>query len=109
MKKIKDISLTSKNNNKFKKTLYFSNLMEVVVMNIPPNSEIGGEIHNNEEQLIRIEDGKCIVLFKENNQSKRKLLKKDDVIIIPKKTWHNIINNSKKELKLSVIYSPSEK
>lgn len=109
MKKIKNISLTSKNNNKLRKTLYFSNLMEVVIMNIPPNTDIGGEIHHNEDQLIRVEDGNCVVLFKENSIVKRKLLNKDDVIIIPKKQWHNIINNTKKELKLSVIYSPSEK
>lgn len=97
----------SKVNKKFRQSLYRSENMELTIMNIPVNGDIGMEVHRDEDQFIRIEKGKAEAHINKKN-SKIYNIKAGDAIIIPQGKWHNIINVGTVPLKLSVIYSPSE-
>lgn len=105
----KHIQLREKStlNKQFRRSLYKSKNMELTVMNIPVDGDIGMEVHRDEDQFIRIEKGKAIVQINKKN-SKNYDVKTGDAVVIPQGKWHNIINTGSVPLKLSVIYAPSE-
>jgi len=90
-------------NNNFRKVLYTGKNCQLVLMSLKPNEEIGMEVHTDNDQFFRFEQGtgKCIIDGNEYNLS-------DGVaIIVPAGAEHNIINTSDTEdLKLYTIYSP---
>jgi len=104
---VRDFTDKTLKNKNFRKSVYHSDNMELLLINIPPNEEIGMEVHKHEDQYVRVEEGMGTAVLHKTNSKKSKI-KEGDVIVIPKGKWHNIINTSTKPLKLSVIYSPSE-
>lgn len=79
-------------------------------MSIDVGEEIGLEIHNDNDQFLRIESGVALVRMgsdKDNLNFEMKA-EKDFAVIVPAGTWHNIINIGEVKLKLYSIYSPPE-
>lgn len=91
-------------NTFYRKVLFTTKTMQLVLMSIPPGQDIGFERHKKTTQFIRIESGKGRVVI--NNTSHR--LSDGYAVIIPPKKKHNIINTGRKPLKLYTIYSPPE-
>jgi mannose-6-phosphate isomerase-like protein (cupin superfamily) len=79
--------------------------LQVVLMSLKPNEEIGREKHMNTDQFIRIEKGQGIAII---NDKKEYELRDGSVIMIPKGIYHNIINTGKTELKLYTIYNHAQ-
>ena len=100
---------TLKNKN-YRKVLSTTPNMQLVVMSIKPQTEIGLEKHSKIDQFIRIEKGKGKAIITNNKKEiiQTIRLKDGSVIIIPKNTWHNIINTGDENLQLYSIYSPPE-
>jgi mannose-6-phosphate isomerase-like protein (cupin superfamily) len=98
-----DISYVTKENNNFRKVLATTPNMQLVVMCLRPNEEIGLEVHPYNTQFFRIESGEGIAVINDKQYE----LYDDVVVIVPLNTMHNIINTSKTApLKLYTIYSP---
>lgn len=99
------------NNKNFRKVLYTStNLhgMQLVVMNLKPEEEIGMEKHASADQFIRVEQGEAVALIGKTKKNMYRL-QASDAILIPAGTWHNIVNaNSKYNLKLYTLYTPPQ-
>ena len=97
------------NNKNFRKVLYTStNLhgMQLVVMNLKPEEEIGMEKHNSADQFIRVVQGDASAVIGKTKKDMYKL-QASDAILIPAGTWHNVVNsNSKYNLKLYTLYTP---
>jgi mannose-6-phosphate isomerase-like protein (cupin superfamily) len=91
-------------NNNYRKVLFTGKYMQLVLMNIPPRTEIGTEIHNDIDQFIRVESGEGILMINDEI----KTLSDGIGVIIPAGLQHNIINNSNIDLKLYSIYTPPE-
>lgn len=90
-------------NTNFRKVLYTSEFQQLVVMSIPVDGEIGQEVHDENDQFIRIESGEAEAMI----DGRKIQLGDDDVIIIPKGAEHNVVNTSADtDLKLYTIYSP---
>lgn len=90
-------------NNEFRKILYTTDTMQLVLMSIKPDNEIGLETHTDSTQFIRIERGNGILVL----EGKQIKISDGDAIIIPRNTLHNIINSSRTlPLHLYSIYSP---
>jgi len=90
-------------NNNFRKVLYTGKHLQLVLMSLKANEEIGAEIHHDNDQFFRFESGtgKCVIDGNEYN------VKDGDVIVVPAGAKHNIINtDGKRELKMYTIYSP---
>ena len=90
-------------NTNFRKVLYTSVHMQVVLMTLKPGEEIGEEIHNANDQFFRFEsgNGKCTINENEYNVSD------GDAIVVPAGAKHNVINTSHSgELKMCTIYTP---
>jgi len=100
---IRDIEKETINNNYFRKVLFTADRMQLVVMCLQPNEEIGKEAHSA-DQFFRIEEGegKAIVDGKEIN------IKDGSSVLIKSGRVHNIINDSNKPLKLYSLYSPPQ-
>src|SRR5674476_1345946 len=86
---------TLKNEN-FRKVLYTSKHMQLVLMSLKPGEDIGEETHPSVDQFFRFEagNGKCII---DGNEY---VVGNGDVIIVPAGSKHNVINtDAVKELK----------
>jgi mannose-6-phosphate isomerase-like protein (cupin superfamily) len=101
------LEINSKKNNNFRKVLFTTNNMQLVIMSLLPNENISLEIHKEHDQFIKIEKGKCIAIIG-NTEKKIITIEKGDCIIIPANTYHEIKNIGKEKLKLFTIYTPPE-
>ena len=100
-----DIEKITIENKNYRRVLHTTPQQQLVVMSIPPLSDIHKEKHPNTTQLIRIEKGNGIAIV----NGKRKNLSDGVLIIIPPNTTHYIKNTSKTEpLQLYSVYSPPE-
>jgi mannose-6-phosphate isomerase-like protein (cupin superfamily) len=102
---IKNIEELTLNNKNYRKVLFTTpdKKMQLVVMSLKPNEEIGLEIHKNVNQFFRIEEGEGIIVY----ENKKKKFFGNAVIIIPANTYHNIINTGNYDMKLYTIYTPA--
>lgn len=90
-------------NTNFRKVLYTSKHLQVVLMSLKPGEEIGAEIHKNIDQFFRFEGGKgkCII---DGNEY---VVENGDAIVVPAGSKHNVINTGAAEgLKMYTIYAP---
>lgn len=95
--------LTLENNN-FRKVLYTTNGLQLVLMTLKPGEEIGAEIHPENDQFFRFESGKGKVMIDKNFYE----VEDGSVVVIPKGANHNVINTSDTEaLKMYTIYTPA--
>lgn len=99
---VANIEELSNGNSLFRKVLYTSQHLQLVVMSIPVGGDIGEEVHAL-DQFLRIESGEGKVIL--NNEEHP--LRDGDVIIVPQGTRHNIINTAQDApLQLYTVYGP---
>ena len=98
-----NIEKLTERNNFYRKVLYTTKQMQLVLMSLNSNEEIGREKHPNISQFIRVEEGSGVAIV----GRKRYRLKDGDAVIIPPNKYHNIIAGTE-GLKLYTIYSPPE-
>lgn len=94
---------TVKNDN-FRKVLYTAEHSQLVVMSLKPGEEVGGEVHNELDQFVRVEQGKGKVII--NGQEYD--IENAWAVIVPAGVSHNFVNTGEKDMKLYTIYSPPE-
>ena len=89
-------------NNNFRKVLYTSKHLQLVLMSLNIGEDIGEETHMHNDQFFRFESGigKCIIDGNEYS------VNDGDVIIVPAGAKHNVINDGASELKMYTLYGP---
>lgn len=101
---ITNIERDTLENDFFRQVLYTDKRVQLVVMSLPPNEDIGEEVHDV-DQFIRIENGEGQAILDGEAHS----IVDGSAIVIPKGTRHNIVNTSEeKPLKLYTIYAPPD-
>lgn len=89
-------------NDNFRKVIFTAPHLQLVLMSLLPNEEIGMEVHDNVDQFFRIEKGAGkVVLNGEEHE-----ISDGFAIVVPAGTEHNVIAGPE-ELKLYTIYSPA--
>lgn len=99
-----DIEKATLDNNNFRQVLYTGKHSQLVLMSLKPGEEIGTEIHADNDQFFRFEQGqgKCVI---DGNEYE---VADGTAIVVPAGAEHNIINTSETEdLKMYTIYSPA--
>ena len=87
----------------YRRVLFTTKHMQLVIMSLPPLEDIPEEIHKSTTQFIRVEEGDGLAVV----DGKRYKLTDGICIVIPAKAKHHILNTSEyKTLKLYTIYSP---
>ena len=99
-----NIEKATRENTDFRRVLYTAKHSQLVLMALKPKQEIGSEVHPDNDQFVRFEEGKgkCIVDGTEYEVG-------DGVaVVIPAGARHNVINTSDTaELKLYTLYAPA--
>lgn len=105
---VTNIRKATLSNKCFRRTLWTGTHLQLTLMSIKSKGEIGLERHANIDQFLRVEKGEGIVFMgpSRDNLKFKKRIGKNSAILIPAGTWHNIINTSKRSLKLYSIYAP---
>ena len=98
---------TSMNKN-FRTTLWSGENLQLTLMSIPTNSDIGVEMHDDVDQFIRIESGIAKVYMGncKNHLQEVACVNGNYAILIPAGTWHNVVNIGNCPLKLYSLYAP---
>jgi mannose-6-phosphate isomerase-like protein (cupin superfamily) len=91
-------------NKYYRKVIFTTKNMQLVLMFIPSGQDIGIEKHKKRSQFIRVESGKGKAII----GRKIHRLRDGDALIIPPNRYHNIINTGNKPLRLYTIYTPPE-
>lgn len=89
-------------NNNFRKVLYTGGHLQLVLMSLKPGEEIGEEVHENNDQFFRFENGAGKCTIDKNNYQ----VSEGDVIVAPAGSRHNVVNTGAEPLKMYAIYGP---
>jgi len=103
-----DITKATLENDYYRTTLWTGHNLQVTLMTIEEGDDIGLEVHPDNDQFIRIEQGQGEVQMGTagNNLSYKQKIYDDYAIFVPAGTWHNIINTGTGPLKLYSVYAP---
>src|SRR4030042_2096052 len=98
-----NIEQATEENNNFRKVLYTAKNSQLVLMSLKPGEEIGMEVHPDNDQFFRVDEGEGKVIIDGNEYN----IKDGFAIVIPSGANHNVINTSSDEyLRVYTIYSP---
>jgi mannose-6-phosphate isomerase-like protein (cupin superfamily) len=93
--------------------LYTGKHEQLVAMSIPPGGDIGNEVHPQTDQFIRVEGGKADFVFNDAPGLRKPVdykwkfeAKDGGAVVVPAGTWHNVVNTSKRPLKVYTVYAP---
>jgi mannose-6-phosphate isomerase-like protein (cupin superfamily) len=91
-------------NSFFRHVIYTAPHSQLVLMSLAPGEEIGMEVHPDNDQFLRFEEGD----WQAEISGEKFSGSSGDCVIVPAGNYHNIINASaEKELKLYTVYSPA--
>lgn len=98
-----NIEHDTESNENFRKVLYTTSQMQLVLMTLKGGEEIGAEVHPDNDQFFRFESGNGKVTIDGNEYA----VTDGSAIIIPRGAKHNVMNMSAtEELKMYTIYAP---
>lgn len=101
---VENIEKLTKENTDFRRVLYTGKNLQLVLMALRPNEEIGEEVHDDRDQFFRIESGSGEVWI----DGKKTPVKSEDAIVIPAGAKHNVVNTGNIPLQLYTLYGPPE-
>lgn len=91
-------------NGNYRKVVYTGPHSQLVLMSLKPGEEIGMEVHPDNDQFFRFEQGQGKVVIDGNEYQ----VSDGSAIVVPAGAEHNVTNVSETEdLKLYTIYSPA--
>lgn len=95
-------------NQNFRTARWTGNHLQLTLMCIPPNSDIGLEMHEDTDQFLYVAAGNGMAVMGEqkNRLNYQCPIFGGSGIFVPAGTWHNIINTDFQPLKLFSVYAP---
>jgi mannose-6-phosphate isomerase-like protein (cupin superfamily) len=99
-----DIEQATRGNTDFRRVLYTAKHSQLVLMCLQPGEDIGLEVHSDNDQFFRFEQGRgeCVI------DGHRYPVKDGTAVIVPAGAKHNVRNVSSTEpLKLYTLYAPA--
>ncbi|MEH0927620.1 cupin domain-containing protein [Micromonospora sp. CPCC 205558] len=88
----------------FRRVLWTGDHTQLVIMTIPPDGEIGEEVHEDIDQILTFVSG---VGEARVAGAKRKVAA-GDLVVVPAGTKHNFVNTGPNPLVLYTVYGPPE-
>lgn len=91
-----DIENETETNTDYRRVLYTSRHLQLVLMSIEPGRDIGEEVHDTHGQYFRFESGSGEVII--DGVTNR--VQADYAVVVPAGARHNVINTGSEPLKL---------
>ncbi len=101
---VDDIEKATIGNEDFRRVLYTGKNLQLVLMTLPPGCDIGEEVHEDIDQLFRIEEGQGEIRI----DGVAHLVADDFAAIVPAGARHNVVNTGSRPLRLYTLYGPPE-
>ena len=107
---VTDIEAETLGNGAFRATLWTGTHLQLTLMCLQPEEEIGLEVHHDIDQFLRVEQGAGRVVMgpTRDDLSFKRELADDDVVLVPAGWWHNVTNTGSGPLRLYSVYGPAE-
>ena len=95
-------------NDTFRTVVFTGRHHQLTVMRIAVGEDIGLEVHPENDQFIRIEQGEARLELgrSEDSVDETHDVRDDWAFIVPAGVWHNVVNTGSDELKLYSLYAP---
>lgn len=105
-----DIEKETVGNDTFRTTLWTGDHLQLTVMSIKPGDDIGLEVHPDNDQFLRVEQGRgrCQMGPAEDDLPFDEEVSDDWAILVPAGTWHNVTNIGDEDLKVYALYGPPD-
>ena len=92
-------------NTDYRRVIWTSPRMQIVLMCLKPGEEIDEEVHENGDQFFRVEEGGIVVYV---NKTKELRAGSGGSIVVPAGTMHRVKACVVHGVKLYTIYSPPQ-
>ena len=99
-----EIATVAEKNADFRRVLWTGEHTQLVVMTIPPDGEIGEEVHEDIDQILTFVSGTGEARI---DGSKKKVAQ-GDLVVVPAGAKHNFVNTGPNPLVLYTVYGPPE-
>lgn len=97
-----DARKVARGNTWFRHVAFTGRFSQLVLMSIPPDDELGDEVHETADQIFVIVEGEADAIV----VGKARQVNKHDIVFVRAGAHHNIRNTGKEDLKLYMISSP---
>ncbi len=102
MPQLQNLDQQALDNDFFRHVLATGEHVQVVVMSIPPGTDIGDEVHEDNDQILQLVAGNGTVVLGGESSAFRP----GDVVLVPAGTRHNFITVGDQAMKIITTYSP---
>lgn len=103
-----DMDRQTRRNQNFRTAAWTADDLQLTLMSIPANGDVGLEMHSDIDQFLRIESGRGQVrMGNDEHLGYVKDVGPGDVIMVPSGTWHNLVNTGGAPLKVYSLYGPA--
>ena len=99
-----DIVTRTRRNTYFREVVSTGPHAQVVVMSIPPNGEIGEEVHEQVDQVLAFVEGTGVAIL----EGEESPVGPDRLVHVPAGTRHNFVNQGSVDLRLYTVYAPPQ-
>ncbi len=89
-------------NQDYRRVIYTGPRTQLVLMSLPPGTDIGRETHRKVEQILFVTSGQGTAIL----DGKEHRVSAGEVIAVPPGVTHDIVNDGSEPLKLYTVYSP---
>jgi mannose-6-phosphate isomerase-like protein (cupin superfamily) len=98
------IATVAEENPDFRRVLWTGQHAQLVVMTIPPDGEIGEEVHPDTDQILTFVSGSGEARV----GGRTRKVTQGDLVAVPAGTKHNFVNTGPNPLVLYTVYGPPE-
>ncbi len=104
-----DIDELTVDNTNYRTTHWTGSHLQLTLMSIPPGGDIGLEVHPDNDQFLRLEqgEGRCQMGPARDELTFDEQVSDGWAILIPAGTWHNVTNIGDEDLRLYALYGPA--
>jgi mannose-6-phosphate isomerase-like protein (cupin superfamily) len=88
----------------FRRVLWTGEHTQLVIMTIPPDGEIGEEVHEDNDQILTFVSG----TGEAQVDGEKKAVNPGDLVVVPAGVRHNFLNTGPNPLVLYTVYGPPD-
>ena len=99
-----EIATVASTSADFRRVLWTGEHTQLVIMTIPPDGEIGEEVHDENDQVLSFVSGVGTAVV----AGETKDVAPGDIVVVPAGTKHNFLNAGPNPLVLYTVYGPAD-